>query len=465
MSGHILIVDSVATNRIVLKVKLDAAQYRVDACASIADAQRAIAAEPPDLILVEFSPPTDQARTFCIALRAAPATAGVPIVATGHFDSAADRLAALAAGADDILVKPIADNLLQARIRSLLRARHADSELRLREDTRRALGFAETGVDFIKTGAITVVSDQAASDPLNLSLAKASGLRVAVLGPDAALERPVAGPVPDVFVIRAAIPGQRPDMARVFRLIADLRSRAETRHAAQLVIAPAAATPEVAAMALDLGANDVVSEDASIAEIALRTKMLLRRKANLDRLRDTVQSGLQAAVTDPLTGLYNRRYAMPHLAAMAERAQSAGRDFALMVLDIDHFKTINDRFGHAVGDKVLVGVTQRLRDNLRAVDLIARIGGEEFLVAMPDTSIAQARGAAERLRGLVEDAPFMSGESGPPIKVTLSIGVAMGGLSAKGPADVMDIMQRADAALYAAKSAGRNMVTMSQSAA
>ncbi len=464
MSGHILIVDSVATNRIVLKVKLDAAQYRADACASIADAQRAIAAELPDLILVEFSPPTDQARAFCVALRAAPATATVPIVATGHFDTTADRMAALTAGVDDILVKPIADNLLQARIRSLLRARDADSELRLREDTRKALGFAEAGVDFIKGGTITVVSDQATADPLNLSLAKASGLRVAVLGPDAALDRPVAGPVPDVFVIRAAMPGVRPDMARVFRLIADLRSRSETRHAAQLVIAPTA-TPEVAAMALDLGANDVVSEDASIAEIALRTKVLLRRKANLDRLRDTVQSGLQAAVTDPLTGLYNRRYAMPHLAGMAERARATGRDFALMVLDIDHFKAINDGFGHAVGDRVLVGVAQRLRDNLRAVDLIARIGGEEFLVAMPDTTIAQARGAAERLCGLIQGAPFVSGGLAPPVKVTLSIGVAMGDVAGKDATDVMDIMARADAALYAAKSAGRNMVTMSQSAA
>ncbi len=464
MSGHILIVDSVATNRIVLKVKLDAAQYRANACATVAEARAAIAVDAPDLILIEFSPPSEQARAFCAALRSTPATAAVPIVATGHFDTAEERLAALAAGADDFLVKPISDNLLQARIRSLLRARDADSELRLREDTRRALGFAEAGTDFIKAGSVSVVSDQASADALNETLAQALGLEVVVQSPDAALDRAGAGVIPDVFVIRAAVPGVRPDMARVFRLIADLRSRSETRHAAQLIIAPQSA-PEVAAMALDLGANDVVSENASVAEIAMRAQALLRRKANLDRLRDTVKSGLQAAVTDPLTGLYNRRYAMPHLSGMAERARTAGRDFAVMVLDIDHFKAINDRYGHAVGDKVLTGVAQRLRDNLRAIDLIARIGGEEFLVAMPDTSIAQARGAAERLRGLIQGAPFFSGDTAAPLAVTLSIGVAMGGPVADASEDVMEIMRCADAALYAAKSAGRNMVTMSQSAA
>jgi two-component system, cell cycle response regulator len=226
----------------------------------------------------------------------------------------------------------------------------------------------------------------------------------------------------------------------------------------------------MAAMVLDLGANDLVTERVGADELAHRVRALLARKSQSDRLRDTVRSGLQAAVTDQLTGLYNRRYALPHLAKMAERAQAKGRDFAVMVLDIDHFKRINDQHGHAIGDRVLAEVAQRLRDNLRAVDLIARIGGEEFLVAMPDTTAAQGQVAAERLRRMIEGAPFAAQiEDGkgpcPQIKVTLSIGVAVGGPNSLGSEDVSMLFNRADAALYSAKSAGRNMVTVSQSAA
>ncbi len=145
-----------------------------------------------------------------------------------------------------------------------------------------------------------------------------------------------------------------------------------------------------------------------------------------------------------------------------------------MALDIDHFKSINDAFGHGAGDRVLVEVAQRLRDNLRAVDLVARTGGEEFLVVMPDTNGEQVRGAAERLRRVIGDAGFDARpptalgrphEAGATISVTLSIGVALGQSHGAAREDVDLILQRADAALYAAKGAGRNTVTFSLSAA
>ena len=158
---------------------------------------------------------------------------------------------------------------------------------------------------------------------------------------------------------------------------------------------------DTAAMALDLGANDILAEGFPSGELAIQVRTQLRRKADAARLRASVRDGLKLAVTDPLTGLYNRRYAMSHLGRIAEQAARSGRSFTVMVADIDRFKAINDTWGHAAGDSVLVQVARILPDNLRAVDLVARIGGEEFLVVMPDTEEAEARLAAERLRRVV----------------------------------------------------------------
>ncbi len=481
MSGRILLVDSIATNRIVLRVKLLAAHYAVTPCSSIDEARAAMAAERPDLILIDLSGPALAAYDFCRAIRADPDLAAIPIIATGSFPTTSARIGALAVGADDVLEKPLNDALLQARIRSLLRARDATSELRLREDTQRALGFAEEAVGFAPQGRVALVTDRATDPDFGLDAMMARLPHTyAVLESSRMLTTEAMTPLPDLFIIDGA-GGQNgaPVAGDVFRMVADLRSRSETRHAAQLVILPENAS-DMAAMVLDLGANDLVTASVSAEELAHRIRTLLHRKSQADRLRDTVRHGLQAAVTDQLTGLYNRRYALPHLAKMAERAVAKGRDFTVMVLDIDHFKSINDQHGHAVGDQVLAEVARRLRDNLRAVDLIARIGGEEFLVAMPDTTAAQGQIAAERLRRMIEGTPFgMQTDDqatlgsraipAPRIKVTLSIGVAVGGAAAgsggQGCEDVDMLFNRADAALYSAKSAGRNMVTVSQSAA
>ena len=234
-------------------------------------------------------------------------------------------------------------------------------------------------------------------------------------------------PVPDVFVIAA-------DLGRSgqgLRLMSELRSRPATRHAAICIVVDPDA-PEVAAMALDLGANDLIPTDFRPEELALRVAKQLKRKRLADRLRASVTDGLRLAVIDPLTGLYNRRYALPQLARIADRALDTGRNFAVMVLDLDRFKSVNDTWGHAAGDAVLVEVAARLSANLRAVDLIARYGGEEFLIALPDTTLEAARIAAERLRQGIEERPIRLPGGAGEASVTVSIGLAMGTGTARG---------------------------------
>lgn len=463
MSGRILIVDTVATNRIVLKVKMIAAQFSVDACASRIEAEAIIATNRPDLILINLSDPVEARHAFCQMLRSEPDTASIAIIAMGVADTSKARFAALDAGADDVLPRPMNDMLLLARIRSLLRVRSASEELLLRDSTSRALGFEEASTRFETAAHVALLSPADTADPaLVRILNKGLGQPVRLLEAGAVLRQTGLTPVPDLFVID----GKRTDTdgRALFSLVSDLRSRMETHLSALLIVVPDDA-PEIAAMFLDLGADDIATASTSMGEMALRAKALIRRKLLHDRLRDTVRNGLHAAVTDPLTGLYNRRYVEPHLAHMADQSAAAGHELAVMMLDIDHFKSVNDTYGHAAGDRVLVQLADRLRENMRAIDLVARVGGEEFLVAMPRTTAKQAQSAANRLRRLVNCRPFDLGEAWPKLRVTVSVGVAVSGPYGTKEHHMGQMCDRADRALYVAKSAGRDQVAMSKSAA
>lgn len=176
----------------------------------------------------------------------------------------------------------------------------------------------------------------------------------------------------------------------------------------------------------------------------------------MDALRDNVQSVIELAAIDSLTGLGNRRIFEKQLAEMLDRSAHGGRALSLMMLDIDHFKAVNDRYGHDAGDHVLKTLAQRIRSVLRRSDSICRYGGEEFIVLLPDTSLAAGRVIAERVRAAIEAAAFSLDAAGDQtIPVTISIGLAARGDDANAEA----LLRQADKALYASKTAGRNRVT------
>ena len=178
------------------------------------------------------------------------------------------------------------------------------------------------------------------------------------------------------------------------------------------------------------------------------------------RLEVRAEQFEKLSVLDPLTGLYNRRYANNHLESLINRHQPGGQGLAAMMLDLDRFKSINDNLGHGAGDEVLREFARRLRESVRGIDLVSRIGGEEFLVIMPDILAENAERAAQRVRGAVEEAGFMLKDVAAPLNVTVSIGLAFHRPQETGSA----LIGRADAALYASKNQGRNMVTLATAA-
>jgi two-component system cell cycle response regulator len=499
MPGRILIVDDIPTNRILLRVRLSAAFYDVLQAGTGAEALEVLAHHTPDLVLISARLADCDALALCRRITsltgpdagddisrpslpgADPRPARPPVLMLTAQTDPRLRLAALAAGAEDVLAFPLDDLLLQARLRSLMRVGDAVQETHLREGTSRTLGFADAAQTYVPPPRICILSDtppteegeeaegeEPLQDPWGKHLDSMGLGRITRHDSRSFLREVKAGDTPDLCVLVM----DRPLVAPGLRLLSELRAHPETRHAAALVILP---EPDnhIAADALDLGAGDVVAGRCDERELALRIATLIRRKRMADDLRSTLRDGLRAAVTDPLTGLYNRRYALPHLARLADHATQSGRRFAVMLADLDHFKGINDRFGHAAGDAVLVEVARRLRANLRAVDLIARIGGEEFLIALPDTNRTEARVAARRLCRIIGQDPFDLPGHAAPVPLTVSIGVAMGHRPVQLQDAVDDplrdtvqrLLDRADQALYGAKACGRNQVTISNTAA
>lgn len=462
MSGRVLVVDDIATNRMILRAKLTAAYFDVVLAETGQEALDKTLTEQPDIILLDVLMPIFDGFEVCRRLKKNPATAHIPIIMMAANFGRQQRLLGLECGADDYLVKPINDLALFARVRNLIRVKFMFDELHLRNTISRDFGLG--GDLLLPTSAIDLPGHVVLAVPSQQIGRKwqacIQGLlpftfeiltdEDQVVGQNPAL-------LPDVFVVHSKL-GKHGDG---LRLVSRLRGNPRTRHALIILVVPEGAQ-DLAAKGLDIGASDYLFDPFDPQELVIRLQSQLRRKRMSDGLRNAVEDSLRQAMLDPLTGLHNRRYANEHLRKISQRARETGKPFALMLLDIDNFKDVNDCNGHSTGDRVLKEFARRIKDNLRGVDLVSRIGGEEFLVAMPDTTQEEARVAGERLRRVIEQDAFAGRDAGKQLSITVSIGVAVG---APNVTDLDALLNEADQALYASKAEGRNLVTLFSSAA
>ncbi|HZV82617.1 MAG TPA: diguanylate cyclase [Geobacteraceae bacterium] len=205
---------------------------------------------------------------------------------------------------------------------------------------------------------------------------------------------------------------------------------------------------------LGQGASDYVTKPFDAGELVARVRVHLKIKSLQDELKQSNEMLKQLSNTDPLTKLYNRRYMLDMLEKEIQRAKRKGTRLSLILMDIDHFKKVNDLYGHQSGDQVLVTVAKLAAADLRGYDFTARYGGEEFVIALPETGHDDALMIAERVRHRIELHNF-SGMLGT-LRVTISMGVATCPTDFIGSID--DLIREADTALYRAKAAGRNRV-------
>ena len=448
MSARVLVVDDVEANVRLLEAKLTIEYFDVVSCQDGATALSLAAEAQPDLILLDVMMPGMDGFETCRRLKAQPETRHIPVVLVTALDGREDRIRGLEAGADDFLTKPIDDVILFARVRSLTRLKQVMDELREREENSRRMGVSGDTAGRLRAegGRVLIVDDNARQAGV---IAEALGRehRVTVETDAETAMTAIKGPL-DLIIVNVA--------AEAFdglRIVALSKSGDARRAPILAVVDPMERARMV--KALELGATDILPRPIDVEELSARAKTQIRRKRYSDFLREKLDYSLEMAVTDALTGLHNRRYMAGQLQALVNRAVHGGSSVAVLLMDIDHFKSVNDSFGHDAGDEVLTEFAVRLATNVRAVDLPCRMGGEEFVVVMPGASLDDAHKVAERIRRDVASAPFRIMGGRESLSITISIGVA----ATNGAGDTPEQLQkRADEGVYEAKAGGRNKV-------
>jgi len=449
VSARILVIDDIDANVRLLEAKLTADYYEVLTATDGVTGLAIAAAEQPDIILLDVMMPGMDGFQVCRRLKEDPETRHIPVVLVTALDGRADRIAGLDAGADEFLTKPIEDIMLFARVRSLTRLKVVLDELREREQSGRRVGvIGGVAHRMAGVGGRVLIVDDNERQAQRLASELAVEHRPVIESDLDKAHLTARGPV-DLVILNTT--------SRSFdglRFAAQVRSHEGTRNLPILALIDPDDKSR-AIKALDIGVNDVLARPIDPEELAARVRTQIKRKRYTDLLRSNLDQSLEAAVTDPLTGLHNRRYMTSQLDALVARAVRDGRPVSALLLDIDHFKKINDSFGHDAGDEVLREFAVRLASNVRAVDLPCRHGGEEFVVVMPETSLEDAERIAERIRMHVSGAPFRVSGGKEVLSVTISIGVA----ATHGESDTPEhLLKRADEALYEAKASGRNRV-------
>ena len=238
-----------------------------------------------------------------------------------------------------------------------------------------------------------------------------------------------------------------------FKFLQMLSCREEL-HDTPVIMVTGREDAEAKIRSLEQGASDYVTKPYDSGELLARIKVQLKLKSLQDKLKQSNQMLLELSQTDPLTGLNNRRSMMDALNKEFERSTRKQSPLSLLMLDVDHFKKINDNFGHQLGDNVLQALSTLLTGHLRQYDMAARFGGEEFALILPETTEAEAVRVAERIRLEVES--LVIGDFSDNFRLTVSLGVAAAPHEKMATPD--DLIREADHALYHAKRSGRNRV-------
>ena len=451
MSARVLVVDDILPNVKLLEAKLRGEYFDVLTATSGVQALEIAERDGPDIVLLDVMMPGMDGFEVCKRLKANPVTAHIPVVMVTALTDATDRVRGLEAGADDFLSKPVNDVALMARVRSLVRLKMTVDEWRIREKTANQFGIFNSRGDLMaessKAARVLVIEDKDfESEKFIETLHRDDDMVIPASSGEQGIDLAQRQDF-DLITISLDLDGEDG-----LRLCSHLRSNERTRAVPILMVAQDSDMKRVA-QGLEIGAHDYILRPVDRNELLSRARAQIRRKRYQDRLRSNYEVSLAMALTDSLTGLFNRRYLMVHMEKILGRIKETRKAVGVLMLDIDFFKKINDSYGHAVGDQVLKIFSDRVAQRLRSFDLVSRIGGEEFVAILPDISNDIVLQVAERLRKGIAAEPMVVSTPEGKINVTVSIG---GTIIDNGDVTVEEALKRADDMLYQAKEKGRN---------
>jgi two-component system cell cycle response regulator len=421
----------------------------------------AVVEHQPDLVVLDLMMDGMDGFEVCSRIKSNPATTHIPILILSGLDKPDDRAKALNAGADAYITKPPKPLAFAARVRSLIQSKRLIDELRfpqlpgseMRLEAEAEPGITMLNVDVSDGQLIFITDDRRTLDQIRIPLAPSHQVHLDSDPEDALLVLKRAE-----FDVMLVDVGLR--IADGLRLSSRLSSLQETRRTPLLLVMHDD-NAIVRQRALEFGVSDFVKLPVDTGELQAIVNAQVRKKRYSNALRRRVQSSLDLAVRDPLTGIHNRGYLDTHLGPLVSQSVARNRPLSLLLIDVDHFKSVNDTYGHDAGDHVLRALARRISSNTRDINLRCRFGGEEFVAVLPGTEPVLAVLIGERLRRNVSGEPIAIGSEQEPIHVTVSVGVA----TTSGPGDTAEMLiKRADQALYRAKKEGRNRVVAAANA-
>jgi two-component system cell cycle response regulator len=401
--------------------------------------------QPFDLLILDVMMPEMNGHELTRRLRSHSRTNNTPILLLTSLDSTDDRVNGLVAGADDFFTKTAPDAEMLARVRSFI-----------------SLGKMRAQLQAQHEAMARVMREPEAPTPPQARVEIIHHMPVV----SERLARAVRGsPQGGEFQLTQRAPSQRMLTSDADLLVVSYAVALEgdqpllkrfgfDEEAPALLVVDESESTSRRVMAFDAGADDYLTLQTPMAELAARLGSALRRQRRQRQLRTSRDRAMLVAVTDPLTGLYNRAYFHEALGVEFRRAQRYKHPMTLVLLDLDHFKQVNDNLGHTAGDQALREVSLRLRQTARSTDVVARHGGEEFAMILPETDLEHGLIAAERFRAAVDGAT-VHGARGGSRALTISAGV---GCYPAHATSMSELIELTDAALYSAKRTGRNRV-------
>ena len=451
--SKILVVDDEPLNVKLLSAMLPSEQYETASAFSGDEALKLVRDFQPDLILLDIMMPGLNGYDLTRILKSNTESSEIPIVLITAFSGSEYEIKGLEAGADEFLNKPVNKTELLTRAKSLIRLRQYKEQIKSRTcsiksvtsniDEKNCLDNTELNLP-----TILIVEDNKIDAKLLQRYLHGEPYQIKhASNGENAISRSQQERI-DVILLDLLLPGKSG-----FDVCSALKEKENTQNI-QIVAITGLSDLESKLKGIELGVDDYLIKPVNMHILRTRVKSLVKKKALLDRLCDKYEMAVHSAITDKLTGLYNRRYFDHFLDFEIKRSSRQKASLALLMIDIDNFKLINDTLGHLFGDKILNKLGDIIKSIIRETDLAARYGGEEFSIVMSNTGLEEATEIAERLRKAISEYNFEITYR----PTTVSIGIALYPLDSTS---LQDLLSNADRALYRAKHEGKNRVCVS----